>query len=131
MEICNLIHGTKDYYGNLRAFVPTYSTADVYNYAKVSLNNLYHELSHRYIHADREDNITKLPFSYKSTFFILQTVYYLKTGNFVSTKRELLEKVNGQDQEVLRCAMAYPVNEPFEKQFALLFSWCQNTLKSL
>lgn len=43
-EICQLVHTTKDYYGRLSEFVPTYTVEDERTYIKMSLNNLYHEL---------------------------------------------------------------------------------------
>jgi len=131
MEICNLVHSTKDYYGDLRSLIPEYTMEDVRNFAKMSLNNLYHEICHRYIHAGEEKNSAYLPGSYKSVFFIIQTIYYLRTGEFVSTKKELLSKLTGQDREVLQSAVSYPENVSFRTSFEMLFYWCQNTLASL
>ena len=101
LEICHLLNTTKDYYGELEKLVPAYSMEDERNYVKLSLNNLYHEICHRYIHADREYNISNLPITCKSVFFIMQHLYYLNSGNFVPTKRELLECVQDEDKTVL------------------------------
>lgn len=60
LEICHLLNTTKDYYGELKNLVPAYSVEDERNYVKLSLNNLFHEICHRYVHADREYNISKL-----------------------------------------------------------------------
>ena len=57
----------------------------------LSVNNLYHEICHRYIHADREKSVAKLPGTYKGVFFVLQNLYYLTHGKFVVTKEELLQ----------------------------------------
>ena len=76
-EICQLLHTTKDYYGCQRDLTPTYTMQDEITYIKISLNNLYHELCHRYIHATSEENTKRLPFSYKSAFFILQNIHFL------------------------------------------------------
>ncbi len=54
LEICHLLNTTKDYYGELKNLVPLYTIEDERNYIKLSLNNLYHEICHRYVHADRE-----------------------------------------------------------------------------
>ena len=86
MEIYHLLHSTKDYYGKLADLVPDFSEQDIRNFAKFSLNNLYHEICHRYIHSDAEKNATLLPFTYKGVFFILQNLYYLRSGNFIVTK---------------------------------------------
>ena len=44
LEICHLVHTTKDYYGTLSELVPEYSEYDVRAFVKLSLGNLYHEL---------------------------------------------------------------------------------------
>ena len=98
LEICHLLNTTKDYYGELKNLVPAYTNEDERNYVKLSLNNLYHEICHRYVHADREYKIAKLPITCKSVFFIMQHLYYLSSGNFISTKRELLECIQDEDQ---------------------------------
>ncbi len=53
LEICHLLHAAKDYFGELKEFVPEYSMENKRNYVKLCLNNLYHEFCHRYIHASR------------------------------------------------------------------------------
>lgn len=131
LEICNLLHATKDYYGSLWKLVPKYSREDIRNFAKLSLNNLYHEICHRYIHAAKERNAANLQASYKSVFFILQTVEFLRTGAFVQTKREMLNRVSGMDKKVMEFSLAYPDDGNFAEAFELLLVWCQETLVSL
>jgi predicted nucleotidyltransferase len=133
LEICNLLHSTKDYFGILRKLVPAYTEQDIRNFLKFSINNLYHEICHRYIHADQERNIQALPFTYKGAFFILQNLHYLRSGEFAGTKVELLERLDGIDRAVLECLMAYSRGEncDFAESYELLFRWCQETLHSL
>ena len=130
LEICHLLNTTKDYYGELKKLVPAYTTEDERNYVKLSLNNLYHEICHRYIHADREYNVIKLPITCKSVFFIMQHLYYLKSGNFISTKRELLERVQDEDKIVLELSISLQdhTDYDFDRAFFVLFHWCQNAL---
>ena len=89
LEICHLLN----------------TIEDERNYVKLSLNNLYHEICHRYIHADREYNVLKLPITCKSVFFIMQHLHYISSGNFIATKRELLECVQGEDKVVLELSI--------------------------
>ena len=133
LEICHLLNATKDYFGVLRELVPAYTDNNIRDFVKVSLNNLYHEICHRYIHADREKSVAKLPGTYKGVFFILQNLYYLTHGKFVATKAELLQNLEGKNRAVLERSIslnnggAYDFAESFE----LLFTWCQETLKLL
>ena len=130
LEICHLLNTTKDYYGELKNLVPSYTMEDERNYVKLSLNNLYHEICHRYVHAGREYNISKLPITCKSIFFIMQHLYYLSSGNFIPTKRELLACVQDEDKTVLELSIALQnyMDYDFEEAFLVLFNWCQNAL---
>ncbi len=133
LEICHLLNTTKDYYGELKNLVPAYTIEDERNYVKLSLNNFYHEICHRYIHADREYNVLKLPITCKSVFFIMQHLYYLSSGNFIPTKRELLECVQDEDKTVLELSISLQNNIDcdFDKAFSILFNWCQNALSRI
>lgn len=130
LEICHLLNTTKDYFGELKKLVPTYTVEDERNYVKLSLNNLFHEICHGYVHADREYNISKLPKTCKSVFFIMQHLHYLSSGNFVPTKRELLECVQDEDKTVLELSISLQnhIDYDFDEAFSVLFNWCQNAL---
>lgn len=131
MEIAQLVAYTKDYYGVLEALAPAYTRKDIENYIRMSVNNLYHEVCHRYIHASAEKNRSKLPGTYKGVFFILQNIYYLQRGEFIATRQDMLEKTVGLDRDVMSMAMTLAVQEDydFDAAFELLFTWCQETLK--
>ena len=133
LEICNLLHSTKDYFGKLCDIIPEYTREDIRTFVILSINNLYHEICHRYIHGNKENNVAALPGTYKGVFFILQNFYYLKSGEFITRKAELLKKLDGKDRDVLaRCIDLGSGNAyDFEETFALLFSWCQETLSKL
>lgn len=133
LEIFHVLHGTQDYYGVLRDLVPAYSMQDIRNFVKISLNNLYHEICHRYIHAGPEKSRIQLPGSYKSAFFILQDLYYLKHGTYIQSKAELLPLLSGQNHAVLARAMELATGDAYDfpESFSLLFTWCQDTLQTL
>lgn len=133
LEICHLLNCTKDYFGVLRELVPAYTENDVRNYVKMSVNNLYHEICHRYIHADYEKNVAGLPGTYKGVFFILQNLYYLTQGKFVVTKEELLQLSEGKNRAVLEHSIVLNNGGTYDftESFELLFTWCQETLQML
>lgn len=133
LEIGHLLNSTKDYCGVLRELVPAYSQSDIRNFIKMSVNNLYHEICHRYIHADPAKNISKLPYSYKGVFFILQNLHYLQQGEFICSKAELLPLLDGMNHAVLTRSLELNSGAAydFSDSFRLLFTWCQDTLKSL
>lgn len=133
LEICFVSHSTKDYYGTMERLIPAYTEQDIRNFVKVSVNNLYHEICHRYIYAGQERSKVCLPGAYKSVFFILQSLYYLEHGKFIATKAELLPLLSGSNAAVLERAMLLKNGEAFDfaESFALLFAWCQDTLKGI
>ena len=133
LEISHLLNGTKDYYGTLQDLVPPFSEQDIRNFVKMSLNNLYHEICHRYIHGEPRHNDARLPGSYKSVFFILQNLYYLKHGKYIAAKAELLPLLEGKNRAVMERSMELSSGtaHDFSDSFELLFTWCQDTLKTI
>ena len=133
MELCHVLHTTKDCYGVLKDLLPPFTRQDIRNFVKMGLNNLYHEICHRYIHGDPDHNTARLTGSYKGVFFILQNLYYLRLGQFAETKAKLLQLCAGQDRAVLQRSMDLNngISHDFADSFTLLFTWCQNTLHSL
>ena len=124
LEVCQLLHTTKDLLGSLTDYLPRADRKDEINYVKLSLGNLYHEICHRYIHADRANNTAKLQNTCKELFFLLQNMHYLESGEFIITKKELKERVSAEDREMLNLA-ELPDEYDFDSAFAALFSWCQ------
>ena len=130
LELCHIVHTTKDYYGRLSTLIPYYSKDDINNFIKLSVGNLYHEICHRYLHSDRTKNYQKLPMTYKNVFFILQNMYYLKTGVFCLTKKELLCMLDETDREIMEMSLEISSKESynFDQAFEKLFLWCQKAL---
>ena len=125
LEVCQLMHTTKDLFGCLTDYLPCAARADEINYVKYSLGNLYHELCHRYIHADREKNRKKFRDSCKGIFFLLQNLHYLESGVFAVTKRELRSIASEKDRIVLSVT-ELPEDYDFDRMFRLVFDWIQN-----
>ena len=125
LEVCQLRHTTKDLFGELKDFLPTAARQDEINYVKLSLGNLYHELCHRYIHADREKNTAAFRRTCKSAFFLIQNLHFLESGSFAVTKRELKEQVSEEDRAILEMA-EYPDEFDFDTAFRRIFRWCQS-----
>lgn len=123
LEVCQLVHTTKDIFGVLRDLLPTATRADEVNYVKLSLGNLYHEICHRYIHAGRERSAEKLPAVGKSLFFLIQNLHYLESGRFALTKAELKGLVSPGDREILEISS---FDGDLDSAMQRLFAWCQD-----
>lgn len=133
LEICHLLHTTKDYFGALKELVPEYTREDICRFVQMSVGNLYHEICHRYIHAPKERSVEALPFTYKGVFFILQNLHYLNTGRFINNKRELLSELTGKDKWILQTALDLGRGEAFdfEQVFEGLFEWCGEVMNRI
>lgn len=133
-EICLLLHETKNYYGRLVDFAPTYTTQDIKDYLKINLGNLYHELCYRYIHADRQQAEQSLRFCGKMSFYLLQALGILRQNKYAPVAKELENLLEPEDLQAL--ALSQSLKNPdyavdFEKDFRLLFDWCSRLLQTL
>ena len=124
LEVCQLKNTTKDLYGSLSDYLPDASTEDEINYVKFCLGNLYHELCHRYVHADCKRNAAEFRSTCKGLFFLIQNLHYLESGEFITTKSNLKKMVSEADRRALSLS-ALPDAYDFEKAFSFLFAWCQ------
>lgn len=130
LEICHLLHTTKDLYGTLLPFVPQATREDEIQFVKLGLGNLYHELCHRYVHASREKNVARFRSSCKGVFFLLQNLHYLETGTFMQTKAELKGCISAGDCEILALA-DLPDDYDFPLAFSMLFAWCKDAFSRI
>ena len=128
LEVCQLLHTTRDMVGTLAEWLPEASKEDEINYVKFSLGNLYHELCHRYIHADAGENRKCFRNTCKGLFFLIQNLHYLESGNFAVTKKVLSEQVSDEDRAVLRMA-DLPDDFNFDQAFACVFCWLQHAFE--
>ena len=130
LEVCQLRHTTKDLFGTLTDYLPPAAREDEINYVKLSLGNLYHELCHRYIHADRDRNAAKFRHTCKSVFYLIQNLHFLESGCFILCKKELKEAVAKEDRLVLEMA-ELPDGYDFDQAFSSMFTWCQRAFERL
>ena len=124
LEVCQLLQTTKDLLGVLTDYLPPATREDEINYVKLSLGNLYHELCHRYIHADRGKNTARFRGTCKSAFYLIQNLHFLESGRFILQKRELTEAAEEEDRTILELA-DLPDGYDFDQAFSTLFAWCQ------
>ena len=125
LEVYHLKHSTRDLLGVLTDFLPPAAREDEINYVKLSLGNLYHELCHRFIHADRDRNKAMFRGTCKNVFYLIQNLHFLESGRFLLSKKELKEAVSKEDRMVLELA-ELPDDYDFDQAFSSLFDWCQS-----
>lgn len=134
LEICLLLHETKDYYGTLAGLVPSYTREDVRDYLKLGVGNLYHGLCHGYLHDHSGTFPQELRQLYRSVFYLLQGLCWLRDGEYPLTYRETAQRLSGPDREVLELSAQMrdsAFEYEFEQAYRLLFLWCSHLLQTL
>ena len=132
-EIFQLRQDTKSYYGSLDGLLPAIDEADIRQSVKIAAANLYHAACHQYLFADDGARIADLKPLYKSVFFILQLVEYLRSGEYHRTKAALRQHLTGEEQALLETGMEW---NKYQDAIALrpadyyekLIKWCQEVL---
>ena len=130
LEVSHLRHTTRDLYGSLNDYLPKASKTDEINFLKISLGDLYHELCHRYIHADREKNVLRFRGTSKRMFFLIQDLYYLEDGVFAVTKRDLKRLVSKEDLIMLNMA-ELPDGYDFDWALGYTIDWCRKAFQRI
>ena len=98
-DLFQLLNDTVSLHGNLQDFIPIIKRSDILDSIKINTANLYHRMCHAYLFENK--NIDALYQGYKSVFFILQAVYYAENSQYISTKAELVELLDGENRELL------------------------------
>jgi len=124
LEVCQLRHTTKDLLGSLTDYLPPAAREDEINYVNLSLGNLYHELCHRYIHADRDKNTAGFRGTCKNVFYLIQNLHFLESGRFILSRKDLKKAASEEDRLILELA-DLPDGYDFDQAFTSLFAWCQ------
>ncbi len=130
-ELFQFEQDTRPYHGSLNELLPNIEHQDVINSVKISASGLYHSCCHAAVHTP--SNIDTLKSMYKSAFFLLQAVYYLRNGAYIRTKKDLLPLLQGDEQEILNINMNWNTyNSNILAQtdiyFDLIFRWSMTIL---
>ena len=131
-DLFQFFYDTKSLIGNLQDLIQAPTIEDAIQAVKIGAENLYHTSVHSFIHSNnRAEDLKNL---YKSTFFILQTKYFIETKKYIPTKIELSELLNGIDRDILNiCINRNNINEKatieLENLYKMLIQWSSNNIK--
>lgn len=118
-DLLAVARDTRDIYGKLAELLPPFDRADLAQAVLVGASALYHAAVHTYLYAPRETLPEFLAGAEKSVFFVLRDLYELRTGETVRTRRELRERLAGDEQALLS-----PREERPEDALDRLLRWC-------
>ena len=89
---------------------------------KIGACNIYHACVHNFLH-ERDDEILKG--LYKSSVFVIQAEYFLRTGRYVRKHSELLGVVPQDEKRILS-----PEAAGFDELSQILFTWAGRLIKN-
>ncbi len=101
-DLFQFYHDTQPIYGDIDSLLPLIREADVRRAIKIGASNLYHAACHDFLY---EKSPTLLSALYKSAFFILQAKHFEQSKQYISSKKELVERIEGVDREILQICM--------------------------
>ncbi len=123
-DLLALAQDTQTVYGALDGLLPPMGRRELAEGAAIGASGLYHAAVHTYLYAPREEWPGFLSAAEKSAFFVLRTLYELRCGRRVQTRRELLSCLTGDE----RAMLAPEEGEAPEAAYARLVRWSASAL---
>jgi len=132
-ELFQFEKDTDAWYGNLSELLPEISRADISDSVKIGASGIYHACCHTWLHGEKTALANVLKGHYKGTFFILQGLYYLRDGEYIGNKKELLLKLEGAEREILEIGMDWAdygekVADNPDLYYEKIIGWCSEIL---
>lgn len=130
-DIFQFVYETEPLYGNLNEIISKPSTNDIKQTIKSSAEALYHATCHSYLFSQNpKESLASL---LKTTFFIQQAKYFLKTNKYIPTKKDLLTLLNGTDKIILENCINKNLVETYEIEkinelYEILIKWCSEKI---
>ena len=119
-DLFQFCYDTVPIIGNLDELFALIDTASVKRTVKIGACNIYHACVHNFLH-EMDANI--LASLYKSAAFVIQAMYFLRTGHYVRKHSELSGLVTPDERRIL----THKISE-FDTSSRELFDWAGRTL---
>jgi predicted nucleotidyltransferase len=122
---------TEARYGALDGILPPVTVEDVKESVKIGAANIYHFAAHTFVHAPKESLPQAARGLYKAAAFVIQTNHYAQTGQYITSKTELLPKLSGAEKEILALVLDKSDKEETPEQlFSRLIDWAGELVKN-
>lgn len=130
-ELFQFRRDTEACHGDLDALLPPVSVRDVAESVNLAASAVYHGACHSYLHG-RDGLNDLLRGMFKGCFFALVAAYFVRHGDYVGNKRELLERLEGDERAILALGMDWPEHPDMgelEGYVDLLLRWSGGILR--
>ena len=130
-DMFQFYYDTKSLYGNLGDIIQPPIIDEIKQSIKISSENLYHSAVHSFVHSN--NYLEDLKNLYKMTFFILQAKYFVETNQYIPTKKQLVEYLNGTEKEILNiCINNKNIDNNNQAEIETLYwnliNWCSDNI---
>ncbi|MCR5266528.1 MAG: nucleotidyltransferase domain-containing protein [Cyanobacteria bacterium RUI128] len=124
-DLFQFFYDTRSLFGNLEDIIQPPDITDIKKSIKTSCESLYHSAIHSFVHSD--DYVNDMQNLSKMAFFILQAKHFIETNNYISTKKQLFECLDGIDKEILGICINIDTIE-IENFYNKLITWCSTNI---
>ena len=119
-ELFQFYYDTTPILGTLDDLLPLITTEKIKGAIKTAACTIYHGACHNLLHEKSPEIAKSL---YKSALFLLQAKYYLQTGVYLKTKKELQQKLSQKDKKIFSVAQNEITQQELENLSVELMSW--------
>ncbi|MDE6124745.1 MAG: nucleotidyltransferase domain-containing protein [Eubacterium sp.] len=128
-DLFQFYYDTKAVYGKLDFILPLIKKENVKQAVLIGGCNIYHACCHNIIHEKSLDILKAL---FKQAVFVLQAKYFYDTENYVSKKKDLIDKLEAEDKHILELYFTIKSadkTEDFDNYSNELFAWSSSLIK--
>ena len=129
-DLFQFCRDTKALYGDLEFIAFLTGDADAERALHTAACNIYHACVHNFVHEESAEVLKTL---YKSVFFALQAKHYLETGAYIAKRKDLANKLQGEDLKILTCPAQFKTKitpAEFSAYSGLLLNWAAAVIKN-
>ena len=126
-DLFQFYYDTKPIVGSLDALQPLLDDGAIDSAIKTGVCNIYHGCVHNMLYEKREEILRGL---YKSASFVIQAIYFRKTGEYIRYQKELSNLVSSEDKIIVDTFMELKKGEiiDLDKMSEILFNWCRKRI---
>ena len=129
-DLFQFYYDTKPIIGTLDDIIPPITVDDIRRSVRIEVCNIYHSCVHNLIY---EKDPAILKGSYKSAYFVIQALLYLRSGKYIARLQELVSKAEGSEKDIISAYIQIKNSgvSDFERLSDLIFTWAKKQLNHL
>ena len=126
-DLFQFCHDTTPIKGSLEEVVAVVDETAVNRAIKIGACNIYHGCVHNMVHEKSADILKGL---YKSASFVVQTIAFKQTGNYIRQQKELLHVVSSDDRDIIETFLSLKNGGTvdFTSMSETLFTWSKKLI---